>query len=96
MISSKAETTSADSGSEWQKTQYSNLIRYVPSGTYFARLRVNGNLIRKSLKTRYNGALGVLRSIFNVASAGSKKLQMQVAATIKICMVWTVFYNGTT
>ena len=42
---------SANSGKEWQKTQYSNLIRYVPSGTYFARLRVRGKLIRKSLKT---------------------------------------------
>ena len=41
----------ADSGKDWQKTQYSNLIRYVPSGTYFARLRVRGKLIRKSLKT---------------------------------------------
>ena len=27
------------------------LIRYVPSGTYFARLRVRGKLIRQSLKT---------------------------------------------
>jgi hypothetical protein len=35
----------------WQKTQFSNLIRYMPSGTYFARLRVNGKLIRKTLKT---------------------------------------------
>ena len=34
-----------------QKTQFSNLIRYTPSGTYFARLRVNGKLIRKTLKT---------------------------------------------
>ncbi len=51
MNDSQAGTTSADSGKEWQKTQYANLIRYVPSGTYFARLRVNGNLIRKSLKT---------------------------------------------
>jgi integrase len=51
MIEGQAGTKSADSGKEWQKTQYSNLIRYVPSGTYFARLRVNGNLIRKSLKT---------------------------------------------
>jgi hypothetical protein len=50
MIPSKAEPKSADSGREWQKTQYANLIRYVPSGTYFAQLRVNGNLIRKSLK----------------------------------------------
>ena len=51
MIEGQAGAKSADSGKEWQKTQYSNLIRYVPSGTYFARLRVNGNLIRKSLKT---------------------------------------------
>jgi len=35
----------------WQKTQYTNLIRYAPSGTYFARLRVGGKLIRQSLKT---------------------------------------------
>ncbi len=33
----------------WQKTQFSNLIRYSPSGNYFARLRVNGKLIRKEL-----------------------------------------------
>jgi integrase len=36
---------------KWSKTQYSNLIRYVPSGQYFARIRVRGKLILKSLKT---------------------------------------------
>src|SRR5476651_216449 len=35
----------------WQRTQYSNLIRYIPSDTYFARVRVSGKLIRKSLNT---------------------------------------------
>ena len=35
----------------WQKTQYANLIRYVPSRTYFARIRIQGKLIVKSLKT---------------------------------------------
>ncbi len=35
----------------WSTTQYSNLIRYIPSGKYFARIRVQGKLIRKSLKT---------------------------------------------
>lgn len=35
----------------WQKTHFANLIRYVPSGTYFARIRVQGKLIRRSLKT---------------------------------------------
>ena len=37
--------------SSWSTTQYSNLIRYVPSGKYFARIRVQGKLIIKSLKT---------------------------------------------
>lgn len=35
----------------WQKTQYANLVRYKPSSTYFARIRINGKLIRASLKT---------------------------------------------
>ena len=37
--------------SAWQKTPYSNLVRYVPSGGYFARIRVRGKLIRRRLKT---------------------------------------------
>jgi integrase len=36
----------------WQKTQFANLVRYIPSGVYFARFRVKGKLIRKSLKTK--------------------------------------------
>jgi hypothetical protein len=35
----------------WQKTAVQNLVRYVPSGTYFARFRVGGKLVWKSLKT---------------------------------------------
>lgn len=37
--------------STWQKTRYANLIRYVPSQTYFIRAKVNGKLIRESLET---------------------------------------------
>jgi hypothetical protein len=51
MKTKQPEQTAAKPGKVWQPTQYSNLIRYVPSGTFFARLRVGGNLIRKSLKT---------------------------------------------
>lgn len=35
----------------WQKTPFANLIRYVPSDIYFARVRIGGKLIRQSLKT---------------------------------------------
>lgn len=35
----------------WVATRRANLVRYVPSGTYFARLRVGGKLIQKSLGT---------------------------------------------
>jgi len=45
------QKTAPNTARQWQKTQYSNLIRYVPSGTYFARLRVKGKLILKTLKT---------------------------------------------
>jgi hypothetical protein len=36
----------------WQKTPITNLIRYVPSGVLFARIRINGKLIRRSLNTK--------------------------------------------
>jgi hypothetical protein len=35
----------------WLKTPFANLIRYVPSGIYFSRIRVRGKLIRRSLET---------------------------------------------
>ncbi len=42
---------STTTGNPWQKTQYANLFRYEPSGTYFARIRISGKLIRRSLDT---------------------------------------------
>ena len=41
-----------ESKSLWQKTPVSNLVRYVPSGILFARMKVKGKLIRRSLKTK--------------------------------------------
>ena len=39
--------------SVWQNTLYTNLIRYQPPQIYFARFRVKGKLIRRSLKTNH-------------------------------------------
>jgi integrase len=36
---------------DWQKSPTPNLLRYKPSGMYFARAKVGGKLIRQSLKT---------------------------------------------
>ena len=47
MKESKSESTAV-----WQKTPVPNLVRYVPSGVLFARIRVKGKLIRRSLKTK--------------------------------------------
>jgi hypothetical protein len=47
----RAEQNASKTSKDWQKTSYANLIRYVPSGIYYARLRMKGKLIRKSLKT---------------------------------------------
>jgi hypothetical protein len=35
----------------WESTTVQNLIRYRPSGTYFARFKVGGKLIRQTLDT---------------------------------------------
>jgi hypothetical protein len=53
MSEASVQPTASQSEKDWQKTQYSNLIRYIPSGTYYARLRVKGKLIRRSLKTDF-------------------------------------------
>ena len=48
----RLEQASLPSEPPWKNTSYANLIRYEPSGTYFARVRVGGKLIRQSLKTK--------------------------------------------
>lgn len=52
MKSQEHEPVSSAASKAWQKTPYANLVRYVPSGAYFARIRVGGKLIRQSLKTQ--------------------------------------------
>ena len=37
--------------SAWESTRYQNLVRYVPSGTIFARIKIRGKQVRRSLKT---------------------------------------------
>jgi len=46
-----ADNEQSESASEWQKTPFANLVRFKRSQIYFARIRVKGKLIRKSLKT---------------------------------------------
>jgi hypothetical protein len=41
----------AESQSAGVKTPVANIIRYKPSGIYFARLSIRGKLFRHSLKT---------------------------------------------
>ena len=45
----RMNTSETEKDSEWQKTPYANLVRYKSSGIYFARFRVRGKLIRRSL-----------------------------------------------
>jgi integrase len=40
-----------DTESLWTKAPVANMVRYEPSGIYFARAKVRGKLIRQSLKT---------------------------------------------
>jgi hypothetical protein len=41
----------ASKPAEWRNIQCANLVRSIASGIYFARIRIHGKLIRKSLKT---------------------------------------------
>ena len=41
----------SDTQEPWETTAVQNLMRYRPSGTYFARFRAGGKLIRQSLDT---------------------------------------------
>ena len=47
----KSKAIQKKDSAKWQKTPYANLVRYKTSGIYFARFRVRGKLIRRSLKT---------------------------------------------
>ena len=47
----KSSPDQSEHDPNWTKTPYANLVRYEPSRKYFARLRVKGKLIRRSLKT---------------------------------------------
>lgn len=44
-------SNNTDTDSRWLKTPVANLVRHVQSGNYYARIRVRGKLIWKSLKT---------------------------------------------
>ncbi len=48
----RMKTNSSDNkDARWQKTPVANLVRHVQSSNYYARIRVRGKLIWKSLKT---------------------------------------------
>jgi integrase len=61
----------------WQKTPFANLIRYVPSGVYFSRIRVRGKLIRRSLKTN-KLAVAKLR-LSDLAKVERQRIEVQGA-----------------
>ena len=75
LLSGQTDTeTAADSqpDSVWQKTPFANLLRYKPSKVYFARIRVRGKLIRRSLKTK-------LLTVAKMRLADLEKVERQTA-----------------
>ncbi len=48
---SHSVTVSSEDKPLWEATSEQNLVRYRPAGTYFARFRVNGKPLWKSLET---------------------------------------------
>jgi hypothetical protein len=69
----------ADKDPLWSTTQYTNLVQYIPSGKYYARIRVCGKLIRKSLKTT-KISIAKLR-LSDLEKAERQKAENQIEAT---------------
>jgi integrase len=67
--------TDQNQSKDWQ-TVGENLIRYVPSGTYYARIRSGGKLIRQSLKTD-------VRNVADLRLADLEKTLRQTSATVR-------------
>jgi len=45
--------SSKNKDQRWQKTPVANLVRHVQSGNYYARIRVRGKLIWKSVVAQF-------------------------------------------
>jgi integrase len=68
-----------EQNSLWQKTPYANLVRYKPSKAFFARIRINGKLIRRKLKAT---SLTVAKMKLNdLEVAERKKAENKVEST---------------
>jgi hypothetical protein len=63
----------------WLKTPFANLVRYVPSGIYFSRIRVRGKLIRRALKTN-KLAVAKLR-LADLEKVERQRIEIQGAVT---------------
>lgn len=65
--------------SPWKKTHYANIVQYKPSKTYFARIRINGKLIRRRLK---GTSLSVAKlNLADLEAEERKKAENQVEST---------------
>ena len=79
-----------DQQSPWVKAPVSNLVRYKPSGIYFARAKVGGKLIRQSLKT---GVLSIAKLRLQDLLAGEQQTailgseQIQLAPRLYPCVI---------
>ena len=70
--------------SRWQKTPVANLVHHVQSSNYYARIRVRGKLIRKSLWTdRISVAkLSLADSRFILGGGDKLRLREEVPAIV--------------
>jgi integrase len=51
LLLDRAEMSTKEQNSVWQKTKTQHLIRYLPKGTFYAYFKVGGKPFRKSLRT---------------------------------------------
>ena len=67
---------------QWQKTQHSNLVRYVSSDSLFARFKVRGKLVRQDIDALM---LRFFRRKLAVGNDEVDDLQLVCAEFIPLC-----------
>lgn len=59
--------------------QYANLLRYIPSRNYFARIKVRGKLIRQSFTTAKTKLPDVLKAEKQLVATGEGQVSLTQA-----------------
>src|SRR5436309_2231760 len=78
--------------SAWESTRHQNLVRYVPSGTIFARFKIRGKQVRRSLETKNLEFVAVKMATFVLADGVVVMSTMRKRSRVMLVPVLLVIF----